>query len=174
MEKAMELMQEAGYGPDNPLDLDLIYNTSENHKQIAIAVSQMWKPLGVNITLSNYEWQSYLDIRGNQQFDIARSAWCADYNEASTFLDLLTSNNANNDGKYISEEFDQLMDEAAKADDPQPLYTQAEEVLARDMAIIPIYHYTQNFVLNPEVRNWPMENAENNWYVRDLYRAAAE
>ena len=40
------------------------------------------------------------------------------------------------------------------------------------MAIIPIYHYTQNFVLDPAIRNWPMENVENNWYVRDIYRVA--
>ena len=45
----------------------------------------MWRPLGVETTLSNYEWQSYIDIRGEQNFDVARSAWCGDYNEASTF-----------------------------------------------------------------------------------------
>ncbi|WP_339978576.1 peptide ABC transporter substrate-binding protein [Gymnodinialimonas mytili] len=172
MEQAIALMEEAGYGPDNPIQLDLIYNTSENHRQIAIALSQMWAPLGVEVTLSNFEWQSYLDIRANQRFDLARGAWCADYNEASTFLDLLTSNNDNNDGRYTSEEFDALLAEAATADDPQPLYTQAEEVLARDMAIIPIYHYTQNFVLDPSIRNWAFDNAENNWYVRDIYRVA--
>ena len=172
MEQARSLLEEAGYGPDNPLELDLIYNTSENHRQIATVVSQMWKPLGVNVTLSNYEWQSYLDIRGQQNFDLARSAWCGDYNEASTFLDLLTTRNANNDGKYDNPDYDALLTEAAQADDPQPLYTQAEEILAEDMAIIPVYHYTQNFVLDPSIRHWPMENVENNWYVRDIYRAS--
>ncbi|WP_299649144.1 peptide ABC transporter substrate-binding protein [uncultured Jannaschia sp.] len=172
MEQARSLLEEAGYGPDNPLELDLIYNTSENHRQIATVVSQMWKPLGVNVTLSNYEWQSYLDIRGQQNFDLARSAWCGDYNEASTFLDLLTTRNANNDGKYDNSDYDALLTEAAQADDPQPLYTQAEEILAEDMAIIPVYHYTQNFVLDPSIRHWPMENVENNWYVRDIYRAS--
>ncbi len=170
--RAMELMVEAGYGPDNPIELDLIYNTSENHRQIATVVSQMWRPLGVTINLSNYEWQSYLDIRGNQNFDLARSAWCGDYNEASTFLDLLTSRNANNDGRYHSEEVDRLMAESVALADPQPSYTLVEEILARDMAILPIYHYTQNFVLDPMIRNWAMENVQNNWYVRDIYRVA--
>ncbi|WP_299916555.1 peptide ABC transporter substrate-binding protein [uncultured Roseobacter sp.] len=174
MEKAVALMEEAGYGPDNPIELNLIYNTSENHKQIATVISQMWRPLGVTTVLNNYEWQSYLDIRGNQNFDIARSAWCGDYNEASTFLDLLTSNNANNDGKYVSEEVDRLMAESVTMSDPQPVYTQVEQILAEDMAILPIYHYTQNFVLDPTINNWPMENVENNWYVRDIYRVAPE
>lgn len=170
--RAMELMEEAGYGPDNPIELDLIYNTSENHRQIATVVSQMWRPLGVTVNLSNYEWQSYLDIRGNQNFDIARSAWCGDYNEASTFLDLMTSRNANNDGKFHNEEVDRLMAESATMADPQPNYTRVEEILAEEMAILPVYHYTQTFVLDPAIRNWPMENVENNWYVRDIYRVA--
>lgn len=174
MERAVELMTEAGYGPDNPIELNLIYNTSENHKQIATVISQMWRPLGVTTVLNNYEWQSYLDIRGNQNFDLARSAWCGDYNEASTFLDLLTSNNDNNDGKYSSEKVDGLMADSVAMADPQPTYTQVEQILAEDMAILPIYHYTQNFVLDPTIRNWPMQNVENNWYVRDIYRVVAE
>ena len=174
MAKAMELMKDAGFGPDNPIDVNFIYNTSENHKAIATVVSQMWKPLGVNVELSNFEWQSYLDIRGNQRFDVARSGWCGDYNEASTFLDLLTSNNSNNDGKYSNPEVDKLMGDSVTMADPQPAYTKVEEILAQDMAIIPIYHYTQNFVLDPTIKNWPMQNVENNWYVKDIYRVAAE
>ncbi|GFE51004.1 peptide ABC transporter substrate-binding protein [Roseobacter cerasinus] len=174
MEKAKALMEEAGYGPDNPIELDLIYNTSENHKQIATVVSQMWRPLGVTTKLSNYEWQSYLEIRGNQNFDIARSAWCGDYNEASTFLDLLTTRNANNDGKYSNEKVDQLMLDSVTMSDPQPTYAEVEKILAEDMAVLPIYHYTQNFVLDPTIRNWPTENVENNWYVRDIYRVATD
>ena len=170
--KAQALMAEAGYGPDNPIDVELIYNTSEAHKQIATVVTQMWKPLGVNVNLSNFEWQSYLEIRGNQKFDIARSGWCGDYNEASTFLDLLTSNNSNNDGKYVSEAVDKLMAESVTMSDPQPAYSQVEQILADDMAIMPIYHYTQNFVLDERIRNWPMKNVENNWYLKDIYRVA--
>ncbi|MCK0167706.1 peptide ABC transporter substrate-binding protein [Jannaschia sp. S6380] len=173
-QKARDLIAEAGYGPDNPIELDLIYNTSENHKAIATVVSQMWKPLGVNTTLSNYEWQSYIDIRGEQNFDIARSAWCGDYNEASTFLDLVTTTHGANDGKYSNPEVDRLMAESRTMEDPNVAYTQVEQILADEMGIIPIYHYTQNFMLDPSIRNWPMNNVENNWYVQDMYRAASE
>jgi len=172
MDKATELMGEAGYGPDNPIELDLIYNTSDNHKAIATVISQMWKPLGVNVTLSNYEWQSYIDIRGEQNFDVARSAWCGDYNEASTFLDLVTTTHGSNDGKYSNEEVDRLMTESRSMEDPNEAYTQVEQILADEMGIIPIYHYTQVFVLDPAIRNWPMNNVENNWYIQDIYRAA--
>ncbi|MEM9796361.1 MAG: peptide ABC transporter substrate-binding protein [Pseudomonadota bacterium] len=170
--EAQRLWEEAG-SPD--LDLRLIYNTSDNHRQIATVVSQMWKQkLGVDTTLSNSEWAIYLEQRREGGFDLARSAWCGDYNEASTFLDLMTSNNGNNDGKYANPEVDRLLEEARTADDPQPMYTQVEQILAEDVGIIPIYHYANTFLLNPAIKGFPLENVENNWYVKDFYRVADE
>lgn len=174
MEQARALMAEAGYGPDNPLELDLIYNTSDDHRALATIAAQMWKPLGVNVTLSNYEWQSYLDIRGEQNFDLARSGWCGDYNEASTFLDLLTTTHGSNDGKYSNAEVDRLMTESRQMENPNEAYTQVEQIAADEMAIIPVYHYTQNFLLDGDIRGWPMNNVENNWYIQDIYRVASE
>ncbi|MCL4158646.1 UNVERIFIED_CONTAM: hypothetical protein GTU68_015980, partial [Idotea baltica] len=48
--KAMELLAEAGYGPDKKLSFDMMYNTSDAHKKVAVALSQMWKQkLGVEV-----------------------------------------------------------------------------------------------------------------------------
>ncbi|AVX03272.1 putative deoxycholate-binding periplasmic protein [Maritalea myrionectae] len=171
--KAKELLAEAGYGPDNPLQFDLLYNTSEGHKKIAVAVSQMWKQkLGVEATLSNMEWQTFLETRGNQDFELARGAWCGDYNEASTFLDLLTTPSGYNDGKYSNEEVDQLMTDAKTAANPQENYTRVEQILAEEMPVIPVYHYTRNMMLKANVENWPVENVQQNWYSRNLYKVA--
>ncbi len=171
---AKELLAEAGYGKGGqPLELKLIYNTSESHKAIATVVTQMWKQkLGVETTLANYEWKTYIDIRGNQEFDVARSAWCGDYNEASTFLDLVTSTHGSNDGKYSNPEVDALMTASKTADDPQPNYTKVEQILASEMGIAPIYHYANTFMLRDGYKGWALNNVENNWYVRDQYRVA--
>ncbi|MGR3492130.1 MAG: peptide ABC transporter substrate-binding protein [Shimia sp.] len=153
----------------------LIYNTSESHEAIATVIGQMWKQkLGVEVELSNFEWKTYLDIRGDQQFDVARSAWCGDYNEASTFLDLLTSNHYANDGKYSNERIDAAMAESKTADDPQPLYTEVEQIAMDEGGIAPIYHYANTFLLTEGYKNWATENVENNWYVKDQYRVASE
>ncbi len=171
--KARELLTAAGYGPDNPIDLNLIYNTSDAHKALATVVAQMEKQkLGVTITLSNYEWKTYLETRAQRKFDLARFAWCGDYNEASTFLDIMTTDNENNDGKFASAAYDALLAEARTLADPQPNYTKAEQILADQMPIIPLYHYTSNFVLKPDVKGWPYKNVQSNWYAKDLYRVA--
>ena len=165
---ARELMADAGA---EDVTLRLIYNTSESHKQIATVISQMWKQkLGVRTELANFEWKTYLDIRGNQEFDVARSAWCGDYNEASTFLDLLTTTHGANDGKYSNERVDELMRASKRAENPNEMYTEVEQIVADDMAIAPIYHYANTFLLSSDIKGWPYENVENMWYSRNLYR----
>ena len=168
--EAKRLISEAGVGD---LTLTLIYNTSESHKQIATVIGQMWKQkLGVGTELANFEWKTYLTIRSGQEFDLARSGWCGDYNEASTFLDLLTTTHGANDGKYSNEKVDELMRASKTAADPNEMYSQVEQILADEMAIIPIYHYANAFLLSADIRGWPYNNVENNWYSKNLYRVA--
>ena len=168
--EAKRLIEESGV---RDLTLKLIYNTSESHKQIATVIGQMWKQkLGVRTTLANFEWKTYLNIRKNREFDVARSAWCGDYNEASTFLDLLTTTHGANDGGYSSAKVDALMRESKTAKDPAGIYAEVERILARDMAIVPIYHYANTFLLKSDIRGWPYNNVENNWYAKNLYRVA--
>jgi oligopeptide transport system substrate-binding protein len=172
-EKAAELMTEAGYSADNPLSFNVLYNTSESHKKIAIAMAQMWKQkLGVKVELANMEWKTFLEVRGQQDFDLARGAWCGDYNEASTFLDLVTSASGYNDGKFSNAEVDALMASAKTMADPSANYTRVEQIMADEMPLIPIYHYTSVFMLNATLKNWPVNNVEQNWYSRDLYKVA--
>jgi len=176
--KARELWAAAvadGVVPESGLELDLIYNASESHKAIATVISQMWKQkLGVEMKLSNFEWQTYLEIRRDGQFDLARSAWCADYNEASTFLDLLTTTHGSNDGKFSNAEYDALMRASKTSDNPNAQYTQAEKIAYEEMAIAPIYHYANTFLLHESIRGWPYNNAENNWYSNNFYRVAGD
>ena len=169
--EAKMLMEAAGYGSGNALKLKLIYNTSESHKQIATVVSQLWKQkLGVVTELQNFEWKTYLDIRRTQQFDIARSAWCGDYNEASTFLDLMTTVSTSNSGRFSNAEVDRLMKESKTLSNPQDNYSKVELILADEMALIPIYHYTSVFMLKPQIKGWSYDNVQQLWYSKNLYR----
>jgi len=171
--KAVELLAEAGYSKDNPLKFDMLFNTSEAHNKIAVAMSQMWKQkLGVEAALANQEWKTFLETRGNQDFQLARGAWCGDYNEASTFLDLLQSTSGYNDGKFNNARIDELMAEAKVSADPQPLYREVEEIIAAELPIIPIYHYAGVYMLDNDLGGWPVGNVQQRWYSKDLYKKA--
>jgi oligopeptide transport system substrate-binding protein len=171
--KAIELLAAAGYDENNPLSVEILYNTSEGHKSIATAITQMWKSkLGVNAEMNNMEWTTFLEERGNQNFDISRGGWCGDYNEASTFLDLVRSESGYNDGKWVNAEVDQLMTQAKTMADPSANYTRIEQIVADEMPLIPLYHYTSVFMLDSEVKGWPYNNVQTNWYAKNLYKVA--
>ncbi|WP_281985235.1 peptide ABC transporter substrate-binding protein [Thalassorhabdomicrobium marinisediminis] len=174
-EMAKELMAEAGYGPDNPLKLEILYNTSDSHQSVAVAIGQMWKQtLGVETTLSNQEWATFLTTRGEQNYEVARSGWCADYNEPSTYTDLLTSASNYNDGKFSDERIDELAEEAKFADDPMPLYQEMEKIASDNAYFLPIYHYASVRMISDDLEGWPTENLLQNWYSKDLYISADE
>ncbi len=137
--EAKKLLAEAGYDKSNPLKFTLLYNTSENHKKIATAIQSMWKTtLGVDVALENQEWKTFLDTRRQGNYDVTRAGWCGDYNEASSFLSLMQSNNSSNDQKYHSAEYDAVMDKAMNTTsdaEREGLYVDAEKLLARDMPL---------------------------------------
>lgn len=109
------MLQAAGYGPNNPLKLTLLYNTSESHQKIAIAVASMWKKkLGIDVKLQNQEWKTYIDSRNTGNFDVIRASWVGDYNEASTFLSLLTSTHSGNIAKFKNADYDKLLAQAGR------------------------------------------------------------
>ncbi|WP_060584853.1 ABC transporter substrate-binding protein [Aeromonas schubertii] len=169
--KAKEMLTEAGFGPGNPLKFELLYNTDDNHKKVAVAVASMWKKLGVQVSLVNQEWKTYLETKKQGQFDVARAGWNADYNEASSMLDLMQTTHGTNDGKYSNPEFDKLMSESRdQVDDVarNKLYVQAEEILAKDMPIAPIYQYVTPRMVKPYVGGYPA-NPLDNLYSKDMY-----
>lgn len=173
VQEAKDLLSEAGFNKQNPLKFTLLYNTSENHKKIAAAIQSMWKKsLGVDVQLENQEWKTYLDTRRQGDFDVTRAGWCGDYNEASSFLSLMQSNNSSNDPKYKSAEYDQIMNKALLSTDDQErnaLYAETEVLLAKDMPIAPIYQYVKARLVNPHVGGFPTNNAEDKIFSKDLY-----
>lgn len=171
VDKARALLTDAGYGPGNPLKLSIQYNISDDDKKLALAVQQFWKRVGVQVELASYEWKAHADRLQNQDFEIARYAWCADYNEASTFVDHFRTGGDNN-GKWSNVEYDELLKQTKTAENPAPLYKQAEELLIGDMALIPVYHYAKPVMVKSDLRGWPRENVMNDWYAKDMYRVA--
>jgi oligopeptide transport system substrate-binding protein len=153
--KAKEIMEKAGYGPSKPLKVEILYNTSENHKKIAIAIQNMWKKIGVDATLNNQEWQVYLDTRDNKQFDVARAAWIADYVDPVTFLDLFLSDaGVRNDAGYNNADFDKLVKESFTITDPKQrmeTLANAEEIFLNDLPIIPILYYKTKHMVSTQL-----------------------
>ena len=171
--QAKMLLRAAGYGPDKPLDLTLLYNTSENHQKIAIAVAAMWKKnLGVDVKLQNQEWKTYIDSRNTGNFDVIRASWVGDYNEPSTFLTLLGSTHSGNISRFKSEAYDKILNHAAietTAKARNQDYNLAEKILLEQAPIAPIYQYTNGRLIKPWLKGYPINNPEDIAYSRTMY-----
>jgi oligopeptide transport system substrate-binding protein len=172
-QQAKALLAAAGYGPNHPLDLTLLYNSSENNQKVAIAVASMWKKnLGVSVKLQNQEWKTYIDSRNTGNFDVIRASWVGDYNEPSTFLSLLTSTHSGNIAKFNSPEYDALIDKASRETNSEARngdYNRAEQIIADQSPIAPIYQYTNGRLIKPWVKGYPITNPEDVAYSRTLY-----
>ncbi len=158
-DEARALYTKAGYGEDNPLEIKILYNTSDNHKKIAIAIGAMWKQtLGVEVTLRNEEWKVYLASRDEKTYQVVRSGWIGDYNDANTFLDLFVSDaGLMNSPGYDNPAYDALIAEAAVETDMvarQAMLEEAERIFLADAPVIPIYFYTTQHMVKPWVEGW--------------------
>lgn len=171
--EARRLYREAGYSESNPLTIELLYNTDQNHKRIAGALAAMWKQtLGVRTRLLNQEWKVFLEHRKRRLItQVFRSGWIGDYNDAYTFLQLMHSANGQNDPGYASAAYDALLDGAAGEADigrRRELMQAAERQLLADHPLIPLYFYVSKRLVKPWVGGY-VPNIMDHHYTKDLY-----
>ena len=173
-EGAKKLLAEAGYpnGEGFPTT-EILYNTSEGHRKIAVALQQMWKKhLNIDVVLLNQEWKVYLDTVSNHHYEIARAGWIGDYVDPNNFLDMFLCNGGNNRTRWCNPEYDQIiLQQVPKAKTHQQrleLFQQAETILLDEMPVIPIYIYTSNNLVHPTVKNFG-RNILNQANYREMY-----
>ena len=160
-EGARRLLADAGF-PDGEgwPGIELIYNTSESHRQVAVALQQMWKDvLNIQVTISNQEWKVYLDSVTQMEFDIARRGWLGDYVDPNNFLDMYLAGGGNNNTGFADAVYDDMiLNRAPKAQSKEErfaIFYEAETRLMEQMPIIPIYTYTSKHLIHPSVRGLP-------------------
>ena len=170
--EAKKLLSEAGYSDNHPLVFNLLYNTSESHQRVAIAASSMWKKnLGVEAKLQNQEWKTMLDTMHTHNFDAVRYAWIADYDDAATFLNNFRTGDSENTSQYSNPAYDEALKNAAKASDGVArgkYYQQAEDLLAKDVPAVPVYHYVRTHLVKPWVGGFTPDKL-GYYFTKDMY-----
>ncbi len=152
--QAKKLLAAAGY-PDGKgfPSFEILHNTSESHKKIAEYIQQEWKEkLGVDCTIINQEWKTYLSTRRAGEFQVSRAGWIGDYQDPNTFLDMFVSGTAMNGGRYSNTKFDEIIAKAARmpaGKERMDTLMEAERYfIEQDHAIMPIYHYTSKNMID--------------------------
>ncbi len=166
-ERARELLGKAGYPvvPDGDgwraegmPPIELLYNTSEGHRKVAVAIQDMWKRhLGVSVTLRNEEWKVMLKNVRDRNYQVVRFGWIGDYDHPQTFMDTFMSKSPNTRTGWKSAAFDALVAKARSTGDTaesMKLYREAEKILVDEVPKLPLYFYTKVGLIKPYVKGF--------------------
>ncbi|HKT53366.1 MAG TPA: peptide ABC transporter substrate-binding protein [Caulobacteraceae bacterium] len=156
--QARRLLSEAGYGPGHPLKLEYKTAITTGGSLGAAALQADWRAIGADITIASADTEVlYQDLR-MRNFQISGASWVADYNDATSFLELQQSQTgAQNYGDYNNSAYDALL---AKADNEADIkkratdLAEAEKIMIDDAAIAPIDFLVNKNLVSPQVTGW--------------------
>jgi len=154
---ARALLAEAGFSNRNPLTVPLVYDTQEENRQLMVAISSMWRAIGVRTQLSNVEFGALNRVVRTRDYDVARWAYFAPFDDAYAFLQLLESGSPGNWAAYSNPAYDALMARSNQESDPQrraELLAEGERLMMSEQPIIPIYYYAGRRLVADRVKGW--------------------
>lgn len=176
---ARNLLIEAGYGPDNPLEIEYTFRATGDNPRIAPVVQRDWAEIAdwVNVEILQTETQIHYSNMRAGDFELGDGGWIGDYNDAYNFLFLgETTSVPMNYSRWSNETYDTLVETANRTADPQEragMLAEAEQLMMDEMPYIPITFYVNKALVNPNVTGWE-DNVVHIHRTRFLCLADAE
>jgi oligopeptide transport system substrate-binding protein len=156
--EARRLLAEAGFGPGHPLKIEYKHGNTPESMLTAPALQSDWRAIGVETTLAEDDTQIlYQDLRV-RNFQVGTAAWIADYNDATSFLQLEQSQTgAQNYGDYANPAYDALLAKADNEPDAKVragYLAKAEQIMIDDVAVAPTRFLVNKNLVSPRVTGW--------------------
>jgi oligopeptide transport system substrate-binding protein len=161
---AKRLLEQAGYpnGRNFPhLTLVYLQNQPEIEACAQIVRAHLKENLGVEVDLQAREAATFFsDTGAKENVAFFFTGWLADYIDPQDFLSTMLRSGAKlNHLGYSNPAFDALCDRAdalQEMDKRIPLYQQADQIVADEVPVIPIYYAGQPVLVKPYVRDYPI------------------
>jgi len=173
--QARALMQSAGFGPDRPVKTTLMTRatTPGNYRSVAAALQQMLALIHINISILPNDMMMFYDTIQVHDFDLGYAGWQADFDDASSFLELFVTGNGQNWGEYSNRSYDQLLAAAQHEVDIVSRgrkLAAAERILLDDHALAPLYFWTSTNLIRPYLKGMqanPLDFHRSRWISID-------
>ncbi len=156
--QAQRLYAEAGYSPQRPLKIELLYATDSTNRDMYDAVAAMWRTtLGAEVEPYNEEFRVYLQDAALHKALLVQNSWIGDFPDPFTFLQLFQSGFEQNFGGFSNRRFDDLL--AAATHEPDSarryrLFERAEALLNDEAVAVPLLYYTSRHLIKPYLKGW--------------------
>ena len=173
LEEAKKALAEAGY-PEGKGFPTITYSTNDTgyHKAVAEYLQKVYKDLGITMNIDIVDWSAFTPKRRAGEYEMARNGWVMDYNDASNMIELFTSTNGNNDGKYNNPAFDKAMNDSKVADKTAHFAAlhEAEKIVSEDYGFIPVAYYNDFWLQSTSLKGtW--HSPYGYWYLQYAYLA---
>jgi len=178
LEKAKELMKEAGY--ENGFECTMIApnNRYVNDEKIAQAFVAMMSKIGINISLKTMPKAQYWDQFDAQAADIQMIGWHSDTEDSANFFEYLymcpnkdTGKGQYNSGNYCNPEVDELTNASNLETDMAKrtaMLQKIEKILYDDAAYIPLHWQNLSWASKDNMNTEDIVNVMNFPYFGNL------
>jgi peptide/nickel transport system substrate-binding protein len=163
VEEARQVMEEAGYGPDNRYELNWLQYQSPAWEEMANTIRARLEQAHIDMNISQADFGALLSSTEQGEHEAFTLGWIADYPQPRNFLQLVepSNTNYNQDGangarlfwtedanaspavrKYMTENYQKIIDNPGEdqAQTRQDAAVNMEKGLWESAALIPIYH----------------------------------
>lgn len=142
----------------NELEINLLYEEDSTLELVASFIqSELQNNLeGLTVTLSTEPKNQRVEDMGNNNYELAITKWAADYQDATTYLDLFTSTSSYyGRGNYSNATYDDLNrkvygEYSTNQEERIKALVEQEKVLLDEAAIVPLYQNSTCWLLNPD------------------------
>ena len=161
-ERAKQLMNTAGYSSNNPLSLDLwVMPVPRSYypdpKKIAEAIRSDLAAIGVTVNIrSDKQWPSFREDRDQGKLTFFMNGWQGNHGDPDEFLGYFFGQTKTEDG-YDNPALQELVKrgrEATELAERRAIYQEAQKLIVRDFAIIPLAYVQSVVAVRPEIKGY--------------------
>ncbi|MFT3809620.1 MAG: peptide ABC transporter substrate-binding protein [Micropepsaceae bacterium] len=156
--EAKRLLEEAGYGPSNPISFRYNYISDNNSRRVAAALQGMWAAIGMKVELVVMEKKVHYNTVRAQDYEVAEANWFADFNDAKNFLFLAQPSAGDmNMSRYTNQAYEDLIrksDQERDADIRAGIMKEAEALMLEENPITPMYYGVSRNLVHTWVKGW--------------------
>ena len=158
-------------GYTDPAQINITLMTSEgsqNELQAQVVQEQLRQVLGIEAKIDVLTITEARVRRNKINYDMFMGGWGPDYNDPMTDLDLWMSSNGNNHTGYANPAYDALIESTKTETDPvarEKIFIQAEQMIAEDMFIIPVYWRHEDYVASEKIASGAVRRSFQGYFL---------
>lgn len=158
-QRSLELLQEAGFGPDNPLTFELVYPSGGNADRAMPVLQNDWNSLAdwIDVQILGLDPAIHYQNLGAGEFQYAVGGWTASIRDMAYMLDVIKDDAAGNFARWSNPDVERLLVAGQNTQDPAEraaYLREAEQIALDEAALTPLFSQQRGWIIHPQIEGW--------------------